>query len=107
MTTQLRSRGRTNCIHALVVCAAAGALLLARNSTPVFRNTSSVRTVNADVRHDHRLRFVDNAPQLFPVAAGFTVCPPRDSESRLASPASLVVSFPEQGVHYDRPPPIL
>jgi hypothetical protein len=94
-------------VHALMVCVAAGALLFARSTAPVFHKAASVHTVNSEVRHDQRPRFVDNAPQCFTAAAIFAVSPQLQVHARLTPAGSLVVSFPLKGLHYNRPPPIL
>jgi hypothetical protein len=103
----LHGRRRTRCIHALIVCAAASALLVARSAAPVFRSHSSVSAVSSNAHHDKRPRFVDNAPQFLPPAVLFAISPPQQPQARLAPLASLAVSFPAHGIHYNRPPPIL
>jgi hypothetical protein len=92
--------------RALVICAAASALLLARNSSPQFRDTSSIHTVRADAHHDQRPRFDDIGSRYCAANTTFVLSPPTEVHAHLTLATALLFSFPTKGAHYTRPPPL-
>ena len=94
-------------MRALVVCAAASALFLARTTPTRFPNTHSVQAVKADAHHDQRPQFDDNGPTCCAPNASYVLAPPADAQAHLTLATLLVSSFHSKGVHYNRPPPLL
>jgi hypothetical protein len=105
---QFRStRRRRKYARALVLCAAASALLLARNSSPQFSGTSSVHSVMAEAHHDQRPRFDNSGYSWYQTNASFVLSPPAELHDHLSLATVLLFSFPTKGAHYNRPPPLL
>jgi hypothetical protein len=98
---------RRKYVRAVVVCAAAWALLLARNTSPQFPDTTSVHAITADAHHDQRPRFDNSGTTCCSMNAAFVLSPPAEMHSHLTLATVLLFSFPTKGAHYNRPPPIL
>jgi hypothetical protein len=90
--------------HALIVCAAASALFLARNSAPHFPRPHSVQTVRVDAHHDQRPRF-DTGSRCCWAKRAFVVWPPTELRAHFTPPTEFLLSFETRGAHYNRPPP--
>jgi hypothetical protein len=97
---------RVNVARALVVCAAAFALFLARSSSPQFADPLSAHTIKADAHHDQRPRFDNSTPRYSPATWAFAIAPPNETHARLSLATVLFFSFATKGIHYNRPPPL-
>jgi hypothetical protein len=102
-----RNDRRMKVARALIVCAAASALFLARSASPRFADPLSVHTVKADANHYQRPRFDNSTSRCCRVNTAFAVAPPNEAQARLTLASALLLSFPTKGLHYDRPPPSL
>jgi hypothetical protein len=106
--TRFRSNDRRRkYVRALVLCAAASALLLARNSSPQFSDPSSVHAVTANAHHDQRPRFDNSGFNYCPPNAAFLLSPPTELHAHLSLATVHAFSFHTKGAHYNRPPPSL
>lgn len=97
--------------RALLVCAAASALFLARNSAPKFSDASSVHAVEAGSHHDQRPRFENRRLDTTglpccPANDMLVVSPPAETHGHLTLATTSLFSFPDKGAHYNRPPPV-
>jgi hypothetical protein len=97
--------------RALLVCAAASALFLARNSAPKFSDASSVHAVEAGSHHDQRPRFENrhldaNGLPYCPTNTVLVVSPPAETRGHLTLATTSLFSFLNKGAHYNRPPPV-
>lgn len=102
-----RNDRRMKVARALVVCAAASALFLARSTSPRFADPLSVHTVKADTSHYQRPRFDNSTSRCCPVNTAFAIAPPNGAQPHLTLATALLLSFPTKGLHYNRPPPFL
>ena len=90
-----------------LVCGVLLSLLGARNVPPSFSRFPGLYTgVSADSHHDQRPRFDHNVAQWTAPSESFLLVPPSSESCEVAAAPHSYVGLQEEGVHYNRPPPL-